>query len=339
MQVQYVEFPSKGVIEVKTEEISTENLAPWEVVVENEVSQVSAGTELSRLHSTWEAESGFPVRPGYGAIGRIIAKGDAVDDFNIGDRVFYAGKHASAQRFLHGQDHQWGRLYPVPEGIPAEEAVYATLGEIAMTAPAITPVDLNDVVAVFGMGQIGNLAAQQYKLLGAKVIGLDPVKQRCEQAKACGLDTVLDVAPDKQVEAVQELTGGKGAQITVDAAGHSAVVENCIQATALFGQVFLLGTPRAAYQGDLNKSFNTIHMNCLRVIGGHMWQFPAMDMRVVKKTVEWGYRNILECIGDGRINVKPLISHVVRVDRAEEIYDGLKNKPEEYWGAVFDWRN
>lgn len=163
LPVQFVEFSAKGVVALQTEEITTDNLAPWEVVVQNETTLISAGTELSNLYGT-EPRAKYPSRSGYAAIGRLVAKGEAVNDFSIGDRVFYAGNHASAQRFLHGQDHQWGQLYPVPEGITSEDAVFVCLVEIAMTAPNITMLDLGDTVAVFGLGLVGNLAAQLYQI-------------------------------------------------------------------------------------------------------------------------------------------------------------------------------
>ena len=141
------------------------------MVVQNEATLISAGTELAGLYGD-EPSATYPSRSGYAAIGRLIAKGEAVGDFAIGDRVFYAGSHASAQRFLHGQNHQWGRLYPVPEGIAPEDAVFVCLAEIAMTAPNVTTLDIGDTVAVFGLGLIGILAAQLYQLKGARVLAV-----------------------------------------------------------------------------------------------------------------------------------------------------------------------
>ncbi len=50
MQTRYVEFSAAGVVTVGEEEVATDNLGEWEVVVQNEVSLVNAGTELARLH-------------------------------------------------------------------------------------------------------------------------------------------------------------------------------------------------------------------------------------------------------------------------------------------------
>ncbi len=336
MEALYVEFAHEGVVTVGTEEVSTEGLEPLEVVVRNEATLVSAGTELARLHNVG-GRGGYPARPGYAAVGRILQKGDAVEDFETGERVLYAGKHASVQRFRHGQGHQWGRLYPVPEGIEPPDAVFAWLAEISMSAPCVTSLDLNDTVAVFGLGLIGNLAAQLYRLLGARVVGLDPVSARCELAAKVGVETTIDAGPDQQVEAVIELTEDRGADVTVDAAGHSAVIRNCVEATALFGQVILLGTPRAAYKYNVAETMMEVHEKGLVVRGAHQWRFPAMELREVKQTVPWGFRTMFDLIGSGRLSVTPLRSHLAEPREAPEMYESLREDRRHCWGVVFDW--
>ncbi len=337
MKATYVEFTAKGIVEVKTEEVSESNLAGHEVVIRNEASIVSAGTELARLHSL-EKGHNFPARPGYGAIGRIVAKGADITDYDVGDRVFYAGTHASAQRFTHGENHQWGSLFPVPEGIDAIDATVGCMTEIAMTAPNITELALNDTVAVFGLGMVGVLAAQAYQLRGARVIGVDPVKERCELARKVGIETVIDAAPAKQVEAVHAHTDGRGAMVTVDATGLTGAVLNCVEATALFGQVVLLGSPRAPLEADVTRPFSTIHMNGLVVRGAHMWRYPLHSDRNTPRSVDWVFATTFDLIRRGKLKVRELISHVIPPAQAPDAYDGLQNRRNEYTGVVIDWR-
>ncbi|MFW6188974.1 MAG: zinc-dependent alcohol dehydrogenase [Planctomycetota bacterium] len=335
MESRYVEFTGPGEVAVETEEVSTENLGPWEVVLRNEASLVSPGTELARLHDVGGVGQ-YPSRPGYASVGCLVAAGEAVTDFEPGERIFYAGGHAEVQRFRHGQDHQWGRLYPVPAELAPEDAVFGCLAEIGNTAPTVTELDLNDTVAVFGLGLVGNLAAQLYGLMGARLIGLDPVSARCELARQTGIATALDVAPPEQVEAILELTED-GVDVAVDAVGHSAVIENCIAATRLFGQVILVGTPRAAHECNATPAWNRVHEKGLVVRGAHQWRFPAMPLREVKKTVPWAFGTMFELILSGELRVGPLRSHHVRPERAPDAYEGLRTDREHFCGVVFDW--
>ncbi|MBD3243866.1 MAG: zinc-binding dehydrogenase [Chitinivibrionales bacterium] len=340
MKATYIEFVDKGVVAVKEEKVSEERLAGNEVLIRNETSIVSAGTELARLHGLEEGHGfdGFPSRPGYGSVGHIVAKGDEVSGYDVGDRVFYAGKHASAQRFEHGASHQWGSLFPVPEEIDAIDAAVGCMAEIAMTAPNATELALNDTVAVFGLGMVGVLAAQAYQLRGARMIGVDPVKERCELARKVGIETVLDVAPDQQVTAVREHTGGEGAMVTVDATGLTAAVLNCIEATAPFGQVVLVGSPRAPLQADVTLPFSTIHTNGLVVRGAHMWRYPLHSDRNSPRSVDWVFETTFDLIRTGKLKVRELISHVIAPAEVPRAYDGLLNRRDEYTGVVIDWR-
>lgn len=337
MEAKYIEFTGPGVVAVKYEEVSLNELEPMDVVIQNETSIISAGTELARLNGM-EKDGGFPCRPGYGSIGRIIAKGEGVTDYNLGARVFYAGKHASVQRFRHGENHQWAYLFPVLEEVDPVAVSVGCMAEIAMTGPNFTNMRLGDTVAVFGLGMVGILAAMMYKIRGARVIGVDPVRERCALARKVGIELTVDAAPGDQVAEVLKLTGGKGAEVTVDAVGHTAVICNCIKATALFGQVILLGSPRAPYQGDLTPAFWDIHINGLEVRGAHMWRYPVRPERGCGMSVAWAFETVFNLIKTGAMDVQGLISHVIKPEEVPAAYHGLQHKTNEYTCVVIDWR-
>lgn len=332
----YIVFPEQDQIAVEQETLDPGRLGPMEVIVRSEASIISPGTELARLTNLGGVGK-YPDRPGYGTIGRVEAVGTAVDDFAVGQRVFFAGRHASRQRFRHGQDHQWGRLYSAPDDIDPVEAVFVCMAEIAMTAVNVSELDLNDTVAVFGLGLVGNLAAQQFSLAGARVIGVDLSRMRCAKARAVGLDEVIDVPADRQLEAVRDATGGKGAAVTVDAVGHSAVVASCVQATAAYGQVVLLGSPRAPHEADLTPMLSAVHQRGLVVRGAHMWRMPAMEVREVKRTVPWALEANFDLIRSGRLNVRELFTHRIKPEQVPDAYRGLQQNPDEYLGVVIDW--
>lgn len=337
MDSTYVVFPRVNEVKVEQEVLDTSNLKPLEAIIQNEASIISTGTECARLTGL-ETGQTFPTRPGYGCIGRIVEKGAGLADFKIGDRVFYAGKHASVNRFLHGQDHQWGWLYPAREEVDPVEGSMVCMAAIAMTAPVVTELDPGDTVAVFGLGLVGALAAQLYRIQGARVIGLDPVRTRCDLARRLGIREILDVPSEKQAEAVKELTGGRGADVTVDAVGHSKVIEACVAATAKLGQVVLLGTPRAPVDMNVSPLLRAIHSNGLVVRGAHMWRMEHNQLKMVKKTVAWVTNLMFEYIADGRLNVRDLISHTIRPEDAPSAYEGLIHRKNEYTAVVIDWR-
>lgn len=337
MLTKYIEYVELGKVVCKSEDVTIDNLDSMEVIVKNESSIISAGTELARLYGL-EKGSCFPFRPGYGCIGRIIAKGEGVNGYKIGDRVFYAGKHAGVQRFKYGSNHQWESLFPVPEDIDPIEASVACMVNIAMSAPNKTDMNLNDTVAVFGLGMVGILAALIYKIKGAKVIAVDPVKERCDLVKEFGLDFVVDCPAEQQLETINKITNGKGVKVAVDAVGNSSVICNCIKAAGEFGQVLLLGSPRTSLRGDITEIMWDIHIKHLTVKGAHMFHCPVNTQRGVAIDVSWIFATAFDLIKNKKLNVSKLISHVIKPEQIAVAYNGLEKNKNEYTCVVIDWR-
>jgi threonine dehydrogenase-like Zn-dependent dehydrogenase len=338
MQSRYVCFTAPNTVVLMDEDVPVDGLKADEVVIASECTMISAGTECARLQGQGEGAGQFPTRSGYAAIGRIRAVGAGTTGVQVGDRVFFAGKHAAVQRFQHGQNHQWGYCYPVPEGLKPEDAAFVCLAQIALVGPWTAAAGPGDTVAVFGLGVIGNLCAQLYQSLGARVIGIDPVPARCELARRCGIRETLACAPDQQVAEVKRLTGGEGARVTVDAVGHSNVVLNAAAATRLMGDCVLLGTPRVPVQGDITQLLNRVHMEGIALRGAHMWRFPATAQRGVERTVADAYRILFGMIGDGRLVIPPLRSHLAKPADAPALYRDLIEHRDRAWGVIIDWR-
>lgn len=335
MEATYILFPRQGEVSVQTETLGADDLGPHEALLRTEASIISAGTELATLHNT-QGDVAFPLRPGYGCIGRIVAKGEALGDFQVGQRVFYAGRHASLQRFTHNQGHQWGTLYRAPDELDAGVAAFACMAQIAFVAPMVARPEAGDTVCVFGLGLVGNLCAQLYKIAGARVLGFDPLPSRCEVAREVGLQA-FDVAPNQQIEAVRELTNGRGAQICVDATGHSGVIMNCIQATARFGEVVLLGTPRASFSADITPALFRLHNEGITLRGAHMWRLSPMQRPESRDSVERALEKVFAFLRSGALQVRPLHGHAVAVLDAPQVYGDLQARPQDFLGVTFDW--
>lgn len=338
MKSRYVLFPAPNTVELHSEEVAGDGLACNEVLIRNECSMISAGTELACLRGEGEAAGKFPSRSGYASIGRVLAAGPGSRGVAVGDRVFYSGRHAEVQRFQHGQDHQWGICYPVPEQVAPEDAPFGCLAQVAQVAPWTAPAEPGDTVAVFGLGVIGNLCAQLYRAMGARVIGLDPVAERCALARRCGIAETCDCPPAEQAARVRELTGGQGADLTVEAVGHSAVAMTAVEATRVLGRCVLLGTPRQPMTGDLTAMFSRLHLQGIALLGALNWRFPATAQRGVQHTVADAYRICFQMMLDGRLVVEPLRSHLVKPEEAPAMYRMLQDARDRAWGVIIDWR-
>jgi 2-desacetyl-2-hydroxyethyl bacteriochlorophyllide A dehydrogenase len=340
----YAVIPDELQVTIAEEELDLDVIPPQALVVEAETTVISAGTELAiytalapgvRVRGSWNA---YPYRPGYGLVGRIMATGEAVDRVSVGDRVFCFGQHASHQVYNMVSGKAVRSIFKVDEDLPAEQLVMLRMAMVAIHAPQITKCDPGDTVAVFGLGTVGNLAAQLYRQAGLHVIGVDPVQSRCKIARQVGIETIVDVPPEHQLEAIHELTDGRGTQVTVEAVGHSAVVNTSIAACADFGQVILLGSPRASYEADMTPAFREIHLRWLTVRGALEWRLPPYDAPGIQHSVESNLRRLIDALRSGQLNVSTVTSHVIKPSELPQAYDGLLNRKDAYLGTVIDWR-
>ncbi len=336
MLSNYIEIPQKGIAVCKTEEIDVSGLKPNEAIIQAEATMISAGTELSRV---FEIKKGFryPVRPGYCAVGRVLDKGDALN-FEVGDKVFYTGPHASVCRFQNGIHTQGPMMFKLPEDIDSTEATIITLGLVAMNGISATEIQLGDTLVVFGLGAIGLIAALLYQELGARVIAVDPVRSRCRLAAELGIKEVFDTPSEEQLTLIRQKTGGRGADIAVDVTGLSPVIETAALCCGEHGQVILLGTPRAEYTANMTPMLNAIHMKMLRVVGAFNNLYPVHETEGSRLSVSRAFDVILQRVRDKRIDAAKFISHIITPAQAQEAYHGLMFDKENYRCVVIDWR-
>lgn len=314
--------------------------APDQVLIETETTFISAGTELANYtgvdptvhtHGAWNA---YPKVPGYANVGRVLASAGEAARFGEGTRVFSFGPHASHHNQATTGD-RW-MVVEVPEGIDSATAAAARMACVAITALQTGPVQVNDRIAVFGLGMVGNLAAQFFKLAGGRVIGIDPMAARRDLAKQVGLDHVIPGGQDVESQ-IREVTGGDLPLITVDAVGHSAVVEQAASITASFGAVILLGTPRMSYESDLTTAMRDIHNKWIDFKSALEWKIPMHPAAGVRNSTIGNVVSIFELIESGKLNVCDLISHRLAADQIKHAYESLLNDKENYWSVCLDW--
>lgn len=341
MKIQQVIVASKDEVSLQSLDLNEKNLDPNEMLIETEVSFISAGTELAiytasdknvHVPGSWCA---YPFKSGYANVGTVLEAGEKYRDL-IGKRVYANGPHASAYRYKAGSTYSLAA--PVSDGLSSEEAVAARMAMVAIAGLDASKPKYIRTVVVFGLGMVGNLAAQLFRLTGAVVIGVDPSATRRRMAKECGIPHVISGTEEEVAEQVREITGGKLANVTVDAVGHSGVALQALRVTATAGEVIVLGSPRSDVPGNLTEVFGAAHYRWITVTGALEWYYPA------ESPVEHGYsqrkklEGIFQWLSDGRLKLKPMITHVLPPKEIKTAYEGLLHKKEEYVGVVLRWK-
>ena len=307
------------------------DLPPGAALIETECSMVSPGTELACLAGS-ESWAPLPFRPGYGSVGRLVRAGSESGDLPVGARVFTYGLHA---RYSPVQT----LCLPVPEGLDPARAAFARIAAVSITALRVADAALGDVVAVVGLGPVGNLAAQLFALAGCEVVGIDLSERRRALALECGIPHAFAPGPDLGGK-IAALTGGKRCRTVVEATGVPAVAEEAIALAGKNGELVLLGSPRGSHPADLSRFLNRIHLwgeGCVTVKGAHEWRFPVREDEHGRHSMEGNARVLLRLLAEGRLRVDPLLTHRAAPSSCQEIYDGLRREKDRYLGVVFDW--
>ncbi len=101
-----------------------------------------------------------------------------------------------------------------------------------------------DSVAVIGCGGVGDAAIAGARLAGAgTIIAVDRDKGKLDWATELGATHTVDASTVDAVEAIQELTGGNGADVVIDAVGRPETWKQAFYARDLAGTVVLVGVP------------------------------------------------------------------------------------------------
>lgn len=345
VEATFAVIPSQRKLSIRQESLRRERLQPDNIAVVAEASVVSTGTELAiydgiapGVHEpgSWNA---YPWRPGYGLVGHVDSVGSAVRRFAPGDRVFCFGRHASYQFYDVSERAPRNSAFVIDDPIDPRQLTVLRMPLIALSGVQTTTVEAGDTVCVFGLGLVGNLAAQLYQLSGARVVALDPVSYRCEIARQAGIETVINAPIGEQIDAVLDHAPHGGVQIAVDAVGHTSVIEKCIAVCAAHGQVLLLGSPRSPFQCNATELFRSIHLKWLSVQGALEWRFPARGVPGVKHSIESNLRMLMMLLEAGTLKVEPLVSHVIAPVDMPAVYSQMSRDRSAFLGVVVDWRH
>jgi 2-desacetyl-2-hydroxyethyl bacteriochlorophyllide A dehydrogenase len=339
MYIKQVVVTGQNQVELQTNILDERPLGPQELLVESEWSFISTGTELANYTGrepkvfqpgAWCA---YPWKSGYANCGIVRAAGAQVTAAQPGDRVFTYGPHASAFRYDTRR-----LVVGVPEDIAPDTAAASRMAGVALTAIIVSEIRSNPWVAVFGLGLVGNLAAQAFRIRGCRVIGVDPVAARRKLAEHCGIEYTVGGEPAEAQQALMEITDGKLAAITVDAVGDSRVIMQALKASANFGQLVILGSPRVSVQGDLTELLSETHLRWITIRGALEWCLPMYPDTGNQESQYSKQEMIFDWMRRGLLQIEPLISHRLRPEQIKEGYDGLLQQPNLYMGVLLDWQ-
>lgn len=296
----------------------------------DKVKQVLDKIKTDGLEPTVKAvfnKLGQPMPLGYCNVGKVVAVGRGVTEFQIGDRVASNGPHAEYVCVPQNL------VAKVPDNVSDDEAAFTVIGSIGLQGIRNLNPQLGETIVVTGLGLVGLVTAQLLKANGCNVIGIDFDQQKVDIAKEKGIIAINPATGVDPVSFVEENTdnvGADGVIITASAKGDEIIHQAC-QMSRKRGRIVLVGViGMNMRRDDFYKKELSFQVSCSYGAGrydeeyeqkGHDYPLPY-----VRWTEKRNFQAILNAISNGGLDVKSLITELVELENYEEIYGDMRKR-------------
>ena len=319
---------------------SYEDMADPEIGVEDVLVRVKAcGICGSDIHGM-DGSSGRrqpPIVMGHEASGVIAEVGSAVTQWEPGDRVTFDSMMSCGRcgfcrqgkinlcdnrRVLGVSCGEYRRhgafaehvvvpqhvIYRLPDALSFEHAALVEPLSVAVHAIGRTPLVLNDTAVVVGTGMVGLLVVQALRVAGCgEIVAVDVDQGRLDLACQLGATLGLRADRDDVLDAVQQQTKGRGADVVVEVVGHTDSVKTAVAVVKKGGHLTIVGNLSPTVELPL-QSIVTREISMIGTCGS-CGEYPAC----------------LEMMSRGSVRVEPLISSTAPLSEGAQWFDRLSH--------------
>ncbi|ADV82789.1 zinc-dependent dehydrogenase [Terriglobus saanensis] len=324
----------RGIDDVRIETVPVPSVGSGEVIVKIHTCGI-CGTDLKKIHT---GSHTAPRIFGHEMAGTIVAVGESVSEYKVGDRVmafhhipcgacFFCRKKTYAQcetykkvgctaafepsgggfaEYIRVMDWIVAKgLIRIPDDIPFEQASFIEPVNTTYKAIDLLHLEPDDTVLVIGQGPIGIMLAALAKRTGAAVLTSDLYPERHAVAAEFGLNHPLDARGDV-VAACKAATEGRGADVALVAVGADALIATAMDAIRPGGRVCLFASTQ---HGTASIDPAAVCMDEKTLMGSYSSSVAIQDEAI--EAVFSGYR-------DGSFDLTKLISHRFSLAEAVE---------------------
>lgn len=278
---------------------------------------------------------------GYSCAGEVIAVGEEVNDFKVGDRVACGGDGA-----VHAQVVSVNRnlCVKVPDHVELNHAAFSTLAAIAIQGIRQAELKFGENCTVVGLGIIGLLTVQILKAAGIKAIGVDLNQEQVKKAKEVGADLALLRNNDGIVKTITEHTDGYGTDAVIITAGTSSLdpVEFAGEISRKKGKVVIVGAvPTGFSRPNYYKKELDLRMSSSYGPGRYdsAYEDKGIDYPIgyVRFTENRNMQSFIDLLSDKKLDIQKIISHQFELAEAPKAYDLILERKEAINGVLLNY--
>lgn len=245
----------------------------------------------------------------------------------------YAGSHAEYVRVPFGDVN----CFAVPDFVTDEQALFMSDAvPTGYMGADFCDISSGDVIAVWGAGAVGLMAARSALLNGAaRVIAIDRIPERLALAERLGAETVDYSAVDSVQEVLREATGGRGPDAVIEAVGMEAHSTGAQEAYDRAKQLLRLETDRAASLREAIIACRKGGIVSVLGVFGVMDKFPmgaimnkGLTLRSAQQHGQRYVAQFFDYVEQGDLDPSVLITHDLPLTDGVRAYDMFKNKTD-----------
>ena len=289
-------------------------LATGEVLVKVAAAGVNRPDVMQR-QGLYPPPPGATDIPGLEIAGEVVALGNGVARWKVGDRVMALVVGGGYAQFCVAHE---SHALPVPPAVTLIEAAaipetFFTVWHNVFERGRLTAGET--LLVHGGSSGIGTTAIQLAKAFGARVIVTAGSKEKCEACRRLGADAAINYKSEDFVTATKAATGGKGADVILDMVGGEYIERN-YEAAAVEGrlvQIAFQASPKATVD------FRRITLKRLTHTGSTLRARAVGDKAAIARAVE---KHVLPLTAEGK--VRPVIDSTFPLAQAAAAHQRME---------------
>jgi polar amino acid transport system substrate-binding protein len=311
---------------------------------QKEVKQVLDMIKTSGLLPTYKVvmnklEAPSPL--GYSCAGEVIAVGEGVNNFKVGDRVACGGQGAFHADVVSVYKNL---CVKIPKNINIKHAAFSTIASIAIQGIRQADLRFGENCVVIGLGLIGQLTIQILNAAGIKTIGIDIKDQQVELAEANGADLALNRNQNNLEKVIEDFTDGYGADAVIIAAASSSTdpVNLAGSLCRKKGKIIVVGR----FPTNFDRTHYYLKELDLRMSTSYgpgrydsEYEEKGIDYPIgyVRWTENRNMQAFIDLLAKGKIDLTKLLTHEYNLFEAPEAYDMILKKTESFTGILIKY--
>ena len=267
---------------------------------------------------------GQPLPLGYCNVGRVLAVGTGVTEFQVGDRVASNGPHAEIVCIPKNL------CAKIPDAVSDDAATFTVIGSIGLQGIRLLQPTFGETVVVIGLGLIGLVSAQILRANGCRVVGFDFDPKKIALARQFGIAAVNPAEGTDQVKFVEELTGGVGADavLITASAKNGDIISQAARMSRKRGRIVLVGVVLLDIsRAEFYEKELSFQVSCSYGPGRYDEEYEQRGhdypIGFVRWTEKRNFEAILTAIEARQLDVEPLITERVPLTEYDRIYGSI----------------